>query len=93
MIATGEMHSVREFVEKAFRHVGKEIEWEGEAEKVRLSYRFSKFNFVTSQEFTISHNSVKLERRSSGRVKLKSTTVIPFFIQVIFVTGFDFLGG
>ena len=26
------MHSVREFVEAAFRHIGKEIEWEGEAE-------------------------------------------------------------
>ena len=33
MIATGEMHSVREFVIAAFRHVGKEIEWEGEAER------------------------------------------------------------
>jgi GDPmannose 4,6-dehydratase len=32
VIATGEMHSVRDFVEAAFRHVGKEIEWEGEAE-------------------------------------------------------------
>ncbi len=29
MIATGEMHSVREFVEASFRHVGKEISWEG----------------------------------------------------------------
>ena len=29
VIATGEMHSVREFVEAAFRHVGKEIEWHG----------------------------------------------------------------
>ena len=29
MIATGEMHSVREFVEASFRHVGKEIAWEG----------------------------------------------------------------
>jgi GDPmannose 4,6-dehydratase len=26
------MHSVREFVEASFRHVGKEIEWEGKAE-------------------------------------------------------------
>jgi GDPmannose 4,6-dehydratase len=32
VIATGEMHSVREFVEASFRHIGKEIEWEGEAE-------------------------------------------------------------
>ncbi|RZC34432.1 GDP-mannose 4,6 dehydratase, partial [Asbolus verrucosus] len=29
VIASGEMHSVREFVEAAFRHVGKEIIWEG----------------------------------------------------------------
>lgn len=29
VIASGEMHSVREFVEMAFRHVGKEIEWRG----------------------------------------------------------------
>ena len=29
VIATGESHSVREFVEKAFREVGIEIVWEG----------------------------------------------------------------
>ncbi|EFA01082.1 GDP-mannose 4,6 dehydratase [Tribolium castaneum] len=29
VIASGETHSVREFVEAAFRHVGKEILWEG----------------------------------------------------------------
>ncbi|XP_031558047.1 GDP-mannose 4,6 dehydratase-like [Actinia tenebrosa] len=32
VIATGEMHSVREFVEKSFHHVGVEIEWEGEGD-------------------------------------------------------------
>lgn len=31
VIATGEAHSVREFVEKAFKHVKIDIEWEGEA--------------------------------------------------------------
>ncbi|OXS79110.1 GDP-mannose 4,6-dehydratase [Domibacillus enclensis] len=30
VIATGEMHSVREFVELAFKHVDIEIEWQGE---------------------------------------------------------------
>jgi GDPmannose 4,6-dehydratase len=30
VIATGETHSVREFVELAFREVGIEIEWKGE---------------------------------------------------------------
>ncbi len=32
VIATGEMHSVREFVEASFRHIGKEIQWEGKGE-------------------------------------------------------------
>lgn len=30
VIGTGETHSVREFVQEAFKHVGKEIVWEGE---------------------------------------------------------------
>jgi GDPmannose 4,6-dehydratase len=30
VIATNEMHSVREFIEKSFQHVGIDIEWEGE---------------------------------------------------------------
>ncbi len=30
VIATGEMHTVREFVELAFKHVGIEIEWRGQ---------------------------------------------------------------
>lgn len=29
VIATGETHSVREFVEEAFKYIGKEIEWQG----------------------------------------------------------------
>uniref|UniRef100_A0A4W3HAC6 GDP-mannose 4,6 dehydratase n=1 Tax=Callorhinchus milii TaxID=7868 RepID=A0A4W3HAC6_CALMI len=32
IIATGEVHSVREFVEKAFKHIGKSIVWEGKDE-------------------------------------------------------------
>ena len=30
VIATGESHSVREFVEASFAHVGRSIKWEGE---------------------------------------------------------------
>lgn len=33
VIATGEMHSVREFVELSFKHVGIELEWSGEGIK------------------------------------------------------------
>ena len=29
VVATGEMHSVREFIEKSFAHVGRTIEWQG----------------------------------------------------------------
>lgn len=29
VIATGEMHSIREFVEKSFKHIGKTIIWKG----------------------------------------------------------------
>ena len=32
VLATGETHPVREFVEKAFAHVGVNIRWEGKAE-------------------------------------------------------------
>ncbi len=32
VLATNEMHTVREFVELSFKHVGIEIEWEGERE-------------------------------------------------------------
>lgn len=29
VVATGEMHTVREFIEKSFAHVGRHIEWQG----------------------------------------------------------------
>jgi GDPmannose 4,6-dehydratase len=32
VIATGETHSVREFVEAAFNYIGKEIVWKGKGE-------------------------------------------------------------
>ena len=32
VIATGEMHSVREFVEKSFAFIGQEIVWEGQGD-------------------------------------------------------------
>ncbi len=35
VVATGETHSVREFCEEAFKVVGMQIKWEGEAAKAR----------------------------------------------------------
>ena len=79
VIATGEMHSVREFVEAAFRHVGKEIEWEGEAEKV--GDPFSPWLKLNSWR----HKSVMLENKMNGKVKLnnKLTRFILGFRDVI----------
>jgi GDPmannose 4,6-dehydratase len=33
VVATGEMHSVREFIDRSFAHVGRTIEWQGEAKE------------------------------------------------------------
>jgi GDPmannose 4,6-dehydratase len=33
VMATGEAHSVREFIERAFEHVGRPLAWRGKAEK------------------------------------------------------------
>ncbi|MGE0152917.1 MAG: GDP-mannose 4,6-dehydratase [Reyranellaceae bacterium] len=35
VLATGEVHSVREFVEKAFQYIGRPIEWDGKDEHER----------------------------------------------------------
>jgi GDPmannose 4,6-dehydratase len=43
VLATGEMHSVREFVERAFAHVGRTITWRGEgANEVGIDERSGK---------------------------------------------------
>jgi GDPmannose 4,6-dehydratase len=43
VLATGETHSVREFVERAFGHVGRQIEWRGEGvDEVGLDTRSGK---------------------------------------------------
>jgi GDPmannose 4,6-dehydratase len=39
VVATGEQHSVREFVERAFARVGTEIEWDGDSGRDRQSGR------------------------------------------------------
>ena len=38
VIATGHMHSVREFVEKSFAFIGKEIVWEGKGKHPAVKY-------------------------------------------------------
>lgn len=43
VLATGEMHSVREFVEKSFAHVGTTIQWQGaDADEVGLDAQTGK---------------------------------------------------
>lgn len=43
VLATGEMHSVRDFVEKSFAHVGITIQWQGaDADEVGLDAQTGK---------------------------------------------------
>lgn len=52
VIATGETHTIREFVEEAFRVVGVEIVWQGSGEKERgLDRRSGKVRVEVSPEF------------------------------------------
>lgn len=52
VLATGETHSVREFVEKAFELVGYEIIWTGEGKEVKgIDKRSGKVVVETSPEF------------------------------------------
>ena len=63
VIATGEMHSVREFVEMAFRHINRTIKWEGKAEdevgieaetgkvRVKINKKYYRPTEVVSQHF------------------------------------------
>ncbi len=60
VVGTGESHSVREFVEKAFSYVGIEIEWKGEGvdEKgIVRSVDLSLLNFILHQTPVTSHLS------------------------------------
>ena len=41
VIATGHMHSVREFVEKSFAFIGKEIVWEGKGKHPEVKCFYS----------------------------------------------------
>lgn len=72
VIATGETHSVREFVELAFRHVGIEIEWKGDGVdevgcdretsevRVRVNPKYFRPAEVVSPSFSLSSPSFLL---------------------------------
>ena len=66
VIATGEMHSVREFVEASFKYIGKTIKWQGEGNdevgievesnivRVRVNPKYYRPTEVVSDNATIS---------------------------------------
>lgn len=69
VLATGETHSVREFVEKTFRHLGIEIDWHGEGvnergiiKTINSDILFSKTN---SEDIFVKENDVIVEVSSS----------------------------
>lgn len=65
VLATGETHSVREFVEKTFRHLGIEIDWQGEGvsekgvvKSINTDLLFDKTN---SKDIFVKENDVVVE--------------------------------
>ena len=65
VLATGEKHSVREFVEKAFAHVGRRIEWRGAGvEEKGIDQRTGQVLIEVDSALFPSHRGRSLARRS-----------------------------
>lgn len=70
VVATGETHSVREFVEKSFARIGRELEWRGEGvdeigvekgtgiTRIKVNPRFFRPAEVVGLQFMIFHSHV-----------------------------------
>ncbi|MDK2834536.1 MAG: GDPmannose 4,6-dehydratase [Methanolobus sp.] len=80
VIATGETHSVREFVELAFREVGIEIEWRGEgADEVGLDSKSGKVLVeVDSRYYRPTEVDILIGDPSKAKDKLEWTSKIGF---------------
>jgi GDPmannose 4,6-dehydratase len=79
VVATGETHSVREFVEASFKHIGREIIWEGHGldevgkekdtniVRVRVNPKYFRPTEVVSMQYYL------WDEVGGGRVKNKKT--------------------
>jgi GDPmannose 4,6-dehydratase len=71
VVATGESHSVREFVEAAFREIGVELEWSGKGVEERGIVRA-----VTSQELRVGSDGIAVPRSTFRVPSLKEGDVV-----------------
>jgi GDPmannose 4,6-dehydratase len=80
VLATGETHTVREFVELAFGHVGRRIEWEGRGvrEQGRCSRTGQILVAVDPRYFRPTEVDLLLGDPARSRAKLGWTHEVPF---------------
>ncbi|EOA98870.1 GDP-mannose 4,6 dehydratase [Anas platyrhynchos] len=86
VIATGEVHSVREFVEKSFKHIGKTIVWEGKNENevgrcketgkihVTVNHKYYRPTEVPGKSEAVCHSERKRKVDMGVRTEIQEST-------------------
>jgi len=89
IICTGEVHSVREFVEEAFKHVGIEIDWKGEGlnevgydkRTGRVYVRFDPRFFRPSKTSVLIGSPNKAKRAFGFNPKVKFKELVKIMVE------------
>jgi GDPmannose 4,6-dehydratase len=89
VLATGEAHSVREFVEEAFAHVGKTIVWQGsgveekgiEKSTGRVLVEIDPRYFRLTEVGTLLGDASKAQAKLGWRHKTKFDTLVADMVQ------------
>jgi GDPmannose 4,6-dehydratase len=84
VLATGEQHSVREFLEKAFAHVGKRLEWRGhgieehgfDASTGRILVKIDPRYFRPTEVETLHGDPSKARKKLGWRHTVSFTTLV-----------------
>jgi GDPmannose 4,6-dehydratase len=89
VVATGETHSVREFVEQAFKHIGIDIVWEGKETKEkgvdkktgRILVEISPEFFRPAEVNILIGDSSKIRERLGWQPKTKFEDLVPIMVE------------
>jgi GDPmannose 4,6-dehydratase len=89
VVATGETHSIREFVERAFKHIGIDIVWEGETtEEKGIDKKTGKVLVEVSPEFfrpaevnILLGDSSKIRERLGWQPRTKFEDLVPIMVE------------
>jgi GDPmannose 4,6-dehydratase len=89
VVATGQTHSVREFVERAFKHIGIDIVWEGETTEERgIDKKTGKVLVEVSPEFfrpaevnILLGDSSKIRERLGWQPRTKFEDLVPIMVE------------